>query len=70
MISAQRKASRELTAAEVEAVHLRKTRKGAIRDELRVAHGRYGRARLPSQQSGAIRYHIHDMQSSPAGTCR
>lgn len=41
MILVQRLAKRDLTSAEVEAMHLRKTRKTAIRDSLREAHERY-----------------------------
>lgn len=40
MLLVQRHANRDLTPAEVEAMHLRKTRKKAIRDRLREAHER------------------------------
>lgn len=40
MMLVQRLANRDLTSAEVEAMHLRKTRKAAIRDSLREAHER------------------------------
>ncbi len=40
MLLVQRHANRDLTPAEVEAMHLRKTRKKAIRDSLREAHER------------------------------
>eukprot|EP00752_Nemacystus_decipiens_P010357 g9227.t1 len=41
MLLVQRMANRDLTPAEVEAMHLRKTRRAAIRDSLREAHERY-----------------------------
>lgn len=41
MLSVQRMGNRDLTSAEVKATHLRKTRKAAIRDELRLAHDRW-----------------------------
>lgn len=40
MMLVQRLANRDLTPPEVEAMHLRKTRKTAIRDSLREAHER------------------------------
>lgn len=40
MLLVQRLGNRDLTTTEVEAMHLRKTRKTAIRDSLRAAHER------------------------------